>query len=162
MLSTNIENIYINEIMRKDVFIIYEDQSIFEASVLMDNKSIGILPVVNRSEKLVGMLTDRDIVTRCCAIGKDIKNTKIKEIMSINPTSATTDMDCRTAMLLIGTGLRRMPIVEQGKVVGIISLADFAKIIDHQIQEGIIEKPCPILHGLVQKLKRTSHHQLIS
>lgn len=159
-MSLNLEDISISEIMQKDVSVLYEDQNVFEDSVLMSSKSIGTLPVIDKSGNLVGMLTDRDIVVRCCAFGKDIRKTNVREIMTPNPVKTVPSHACKDATYLMGElGLRRLPIVEHEKLVGIISISDFAKAVDCQTNDGFVQQPTSVIHGLLRKLQTTSHYK---
>ena len=77
--------------------------------------------------KLCGVLTDRDMVTRCLAAGRLPENTKVREIMTAKVIAATPDMDTAVAAHLMGRQqIRRLPVVENGRLCGMISLGDLA------------------------------------
>lgn len=157
-MLNNLETTSVKEIMRKNVYSICEEQNIFEASVLMNSKSVGALPVVDKHGNLLGMLTDRDIVTRCCALGRDIRKTKVKEIMSVNPYKTVPNHACKDVAYLMGElGVRRLPIVENTKLTGIISLSDFAKVLDCQQNDEMPKHQNSICVGLIRKLQKSSH-----
>ena len=123
----------VKDLMQKDVYSVYVDSTVFEASVLMASKNIGTLPVVKRDSKsvdtLIGIINDRDIVTKCVAIGKDPKKTKVCECMTPNPVRIVPSATCNDAVRLMSElHVRRLPVVEKEKLVGIISLADIASI----------------------------------
>lgn len=121
----------IKELMQRNFYSVDIDSSIFSASVLMASKNIGILPVVKRDRGLegllVGIINDRDIVTRCIAVGRDPKKTKVSECMTPNPIRIVPSATCDDAVkLMTELGVRRLPVVERDRLVGIISLGDVA------------------------------------
>ena len=123
----------VKELMQKNVYSVDVNSTIFDASVFMANKSIGSLPVVKRGgtldDLLAGIINDRDIVTRCVAIGKDPKKTKVCECMTPNPIRIVPSATCDDAVkLMCELGVRRLPVVERDRLVGIISLADIASV----------------------------------
>ena len=88
---------------------------------------LGALPVCSADGKPVGLLTDRDIVTRCLAAGRDPGRTLVREIMSRNAVTAEGDMDTSAAAALMGRlQIRRLPVVEQGRLQGMVTLGDLA------------------------------------
>lgn len=88
---------------------------------------LGALPVCAVDGKPVGLLTDRDIVTRCLAAGRDPGRTLVREIMSRNAVTAEGDMDTSAAAALMGRlQIRRLPVVEQGRLQGMVTLGDLA------------------------------------
>lgn len=88
---------------------------------------LGALPVCSDDGKPVGLLTDRDIVTRCLAAGRDPGRTLVREIMSRNAVTAEGDMDTSAAAALMGRlQIRRLPVVEQGRLQGMVTLGDLA------------------------------------
>ena len=119
----------VKEIMQENIFTAHPNQTIFDASVLMAVQDIGTLPVVKEDGTLVGILTDRDIVTRCTATNKDIYKTNVFECMTPNPVRTVSSAPIQDAMgLMAELGTRRLPVIEQDKLVGIISLADIANV----------------------------------
>ena len=147
----------VKEIMGNEVFCIFPDQTVFDASVLMATKGIGTLPVTKEDGTLVGILTDRDIVTRCNALGKDQRKTKIYECMSVNPVRAVPSTTLPDAIFLMSEyGIRRLPIVENDKLIGIISMSDIAKVSDKCPNEKHPHDSC-ILLEFARGLQKTSH-----
>ena len=75
----------------------------------------------------MGVLTDRDLVVRCVASGKRPENTKVRDVMSGRVITAFPEMDAGVAAHLMGREqIRRLPVVEQGKLCGIVSIGDLA------------------------------------
>ena len=115
-------HIKVREIMQVTVYSVYPSQDVFDASVLMATHGVGSLPVVKEDGTLVGILTDRDIVVRCNAIGKDLYKTKVFECMTSNPIRTVPSSTLFDAMTLMAEyGVRRLPIIERDKLVGFIS-----------------------------------------
>lgn len=151
------EHSHISEIMRKDVTTIYESQSVYDASVLMTNKNIGMLLVVKQDNTLIGTITDRDIVTHCISQKKDINKTKVKDCITRFPCRGVPSMSCQEAMSLMAScGLRRLPIVKNGEVLGVVSIADMAKLFAYCPNTNCRKDDC-ILIKLAKSLQRTSH-----
>ena len=100
--------------------------SIREAARRMREEDIGDV-VVEKAGKLCGIVTDRDIVVRGVAEGKNVESTNLESICSKEITSVSADQSDEDAIRLMRQkAIRRLPVVENGKVVGIISLGDLA------------------------------------
>lgn len=98
------------------------------------------IPIVD-GEKLVGMITDRDLVIRGIAEKKP-GSTKVEEVMSDDLITVTADMTAKEASdLMAEHQIRRLPVVEGKNLIGIVSLGDFAvrKMIDHQAGKALSE-----------------------
>jgi len=117
----------ISEIMTSDVQIAAPDDTIQEAARKMEEADIGFLPV-GENDKLVGMLTDRDIALRAVAQGKDPKKTKVRDVMTKRVLYCTADEDVEDAASnMAELRIRRLPIVDQDKrLVGVVSIGDIA------------------------------------
>ncbi|MCB2290459.1 CBS domain-containing protein [Clostridium sp. CS001] len=116
----------ISEIMTKDVISLSVDDTAQHAAKLMKEHNIGAIPV-GLEEKVVGIITDRDIVLRCIAENKDIKTQKVREIMTSNPVLGDSNMNVDDAIRIMGERqIRRLPIVQSNKLIGIVSLGDLA------------------------------------
>ncbi len=121
----------VQDVMSKQVVTCSPQDYVNEVAEQMRSLDIGCLPVVSKN-KLVGMITDRDIVTR--AVAKDVKckveDVMTKSVISVSPQDTTVD-----ASNLMGENqVRRLPVVEDGTLVGFVSLADLAFPFPH-IQE---------------------------
>ena len=100
--------------------------SVVEAARLMREEHIGSLPIID-NEQLVGMITDRDITTRVVAEAADPKLTSVGDVSSGDPISVEPDKDLEEALLLMARHqVRRLPVVDNGKLVGIVAQADIA------------------------------------
>lgn len=118
-------NLKIKEIMTTDVRSISANDSISEAVNIMKQLDIGAVPVLDNS-LLVGIITDRDIVLRGIAAGKSMEES-VSTVMTKDITTVTPDMDVhKVADLMASKQIRRLPIVENGRLVGIVSIGDMA------------------------------------
>ncbi|MCS0652169.1 CBS domain-containing protein [Cytobacillus firmus] len=99
--------------------------NVYEVAVKMKELNVGAIPIVD-NDKLVGMITDRDIVLRCVA-EKHPASSKVEDIMSSHLVTVSRDTESREAARLMAEHqIRRLPVVEGDKLVGIVSLGDFA------------------------------------
>lgn len=116
------------EIMNSGIQTIGEDQSLAEAATLMRDLGVGSLPVQSADGALTGIITDRDIVVRACAEGRDLATTAAGELAQGIVSTIGPDEPAETIVDLMGTQqVKRMPVVEDGTVIGIISEADLAR-----------------------------------
>ena len=116
----------IKDIMTRQVVSIHPGESIEVAARTMTHYNIGALPVCANG-KLCGMLTDRDIVTRCLAANRQPASTLVRNVMTEQVTSVRPDMETGVAAHLMSRlQIRRLPVVEDGKLCGMVSLGDLA------------------------------------
>ena len=104
------------------------EASICDVAKLMGDNHIGCVPVCEKSGKIVGIVTDRDIILRGIACDKDNKTTPISEIMTTEVIKASPDTDINSvADIMAKNQIRRVPIVLDEKVVGIVTLGNLAQ-----------------------------------
>lgn len=119
------------EIMTKRPKCVTPDTPLREAARLMKEQDVGVLPVVDRagSDRLVGIVTDRDIAIRHVAEGHDSSSCPVREAMTSNVRTAREDDDIDHVMDLMGKEqVRRIPVVdERGDLVGIVAQADIVR-----------------------------------
>lgn len=116
----------ISEIMTKDVISLSVDDTAQRAAELMKVNNIGSIPI-NTKDRVVGIVTDRDIVLRCVAEGKDIKVQKVRDIMTSNPVLADENINVDDAARIMSERqIRRLPITCKNELVGMLSLGDLA------------------------------------
>lgn len=115
------------EIMTQNVTTATREMSVGEVARLMRDGDMGSIPVVEENKKLVGIITDRDIVVRVVAEEKDL-NTKIGDVMTTEVFSVAANDFVFEAIRLMGDRqVRRIPVVgSAGELVGIIAMADVA------------------------------------
>ncbi len=115
----------LKEVMTTNVEYCTPDDNLFEAAIKMKRLNVGAIPVCE-DEHLLGMLTDRDIVLRGVA-EKRPNSSSVKKVMSDHLVTGDPGMDVdRAAQLMAEKQIRRLPIVDNGKLVGIVSLGDLA------------------------------------
>ena len=116
----------VGDVMTPDVESATSSQVLRDAARLMKAGDFGSMPVVEQG-RLVGMLTDRDIVVRAIAEGLDANTTPVGDVASRNLVMATPDQDLDEALALMAQHrVRRLPVVEDGMLVGVLSQADVA------------------------------------
>lgn len=116
----------IREVMTPKVQAVREEQPLIEAARLMKTEDVGSLPVV-QDGRLVGTLTDRDIVLRAVAEGADMKAVRVGDIASRETVTVSPDQELDEALSLMAKHrVRRLPVVENGALVGILAQADVA------------------------------------
>lgn len=108
----------------QSVVAVTADTSIAEAASLMRNARVGALMVVEET-KLVGIFTERDALYRVLAIGIDPNTTRVADVMTKSPSTASPDKPFGHALhIMYERGFRHVPVVEQGRPVGMISARD--------------------------------------
>jgi len=118
----------VKECMCGDICYCMPDTKISDVAKMMNEKHIGCIPVCNNENCVVGILTDRDIILRSVACGKDVNTTKVSEIMTCNTTCCDSNDDISNVTKTMGdVGIRRIPVTENGKLVGMLTIGDFAK-----------------------------------
>ena len=118
----------LREIMTDKVVRIHPEESVSVAARMFTHYNIGILPVCDGRGNVCGLVTDRDLVVRCIASGRNPAATPVREVMTRNVISANSDMDVGVAAHLMGRQqVRRLPIIENGKLCGLVSLGDMAQ-----------------------------------
>ncbi|WP_102344885.1 CBS domain-containing protein [Bacillus sp. Marseille-P3661] len=117
----------LRNIMSSQVFTVSENDTCQKAASIMSEHNIGALPVVNNSGEVIGMITDRDITLRTTAQGENAQ-TPVSQVMTAQKiVQATPDMDVHeAAQLMAQQQIRRLPVVENGQVVGMVALGDLA------------------------------------
>jgi CBS domain-containing protein len=116
----------VKDIMSTDVACIGLEDSIQKAAQLMKRYDVGSIPVCRQGE-VVGIVTDRDIALRSVADGQDTTNQTVGEVMSQNLVMGEPDMNVHEAAQMMSQNqIRRLPIVNNGHLVGIVALGDIS------------------------------------
>lgn len=114
----------LKDIMSQEIACANSNDSIEKAAQLMKQYNVGSIPICSQ-DKVIGIVTDRDIALRSVANGQ--YNQSIGDIMTQNPVTGTPDMDVHEAAKLMGEKqIRRLPVVENNSLVGIVSLGDIS------------------------------------
>ena len=123
-----------NEVMTKNPVCCLPNDAVIKAAELMKSENIGSIPVIEneRTQKLVGIVTDRDLALKIVAQGRDAKSTNVEAVMTHKVVTCFADDDLQKALdAMAEHQLRRIPVVDSdNKIVGIIAQADVATRID--------------------------------
>lgn len=132
----------VREVMHPKAKVINFNHTIEEAARLMESEDCGSIPV-EKDDKMIGMVTDRDIAIRVVAHGKDPRTTKVRDVMSEGINYCYEDDDIQdVGKKMTGRQHRRLPVVDKNKrLVGMISLSDIAnKANDAKLSHEILSK----------------------
>ena len=117
----------LRDVMTHPVIRIQEEETVAVAARMLTRYNIGALPVCGRDGRLRGLVTDRDIVTRCLASGRAPEKTMVKDVMTGTVVTARADMNTALAASLMGREqIRRLPVTENGRLCGMVSLGDLS------------------------------------
>lgn len=118
----------VKELMNPSPITVEPGSSAALAAKLISRNNVGALPVCGADRRLRGVVTDRDIVLRCVAPEEDPAQTQVREIMTRYPATLSPGDDCKeAARLMAEKQVRRLPVVDNGRLVGILSLSDLAR-----------------------------------
>lgn len=116
----------LGDIMTANPRVARPDDAVFQVARMMRDEDVGSIPIVE-GDGLVGIITDRDIAIKVVAEGTDPKQAVVREYMSEDPVTGTPRMSDQEALVLMGREqIRRLPVVDQGRLVGIVALGDLA------------------------------------
>jgi CBS domain-containing protein len=131
------------DIMHPGAQWIYREETLDRAAQLMQRLDVGALPVSDENERLCGIITDRDIVVKCVALGQDPAQVRCADLCEGTPrwvdASAGVDEVLRD---MESRRIRRMPVVEDKRLVGMISEADLAAHLSEQQLGEFVERIC--------------------
>src|SRR5881392_3812064 len=117
----------VRDVMTPGVRTLSPSQSLAEAAEVMKGEDVGSVPVVQEG-RLAGIVTDRDIVTRAVAERRDPQTVKVDEVASRELVTVEPEQDLDEALALMARHqVRRLPVVEEGQLVGILAQADVAR-----------------------------------
>ncbi len=103
----------------------------------MHQHAVGTLVVVNELREVVGIVTDRDLVARVLAKGRDPSQTALREVMTIAPKTVSPETSIETALLIMRTGrFRRVPVVDaENRLVGLVTLDDVLMLLGEELAQ---------------------------
>ncbi len=118
----------VKQVMNRQVIAVSPEEPVSVAARLMTRHNVGALPVRDRDGSLCGILTDRDVVTRCVALERPLQETSVARVMTARvatvPPTASLD---QAAALLSREQVRRLPVVEGRRLVGMVTLSDLSR-----------------------------------
>lgn len=141
----------IQNVMSTNVASVNTEDTVEVAARLLSRRNIGVLPVTGADGRLKGILTDRDIVLRCVAASFDPALTKVRQVMTANPITLRPEDEVESASALMAQRqIRRLPVTEDGKLVGMVSLGDLA------VQPDYTTEAAECLSDICENLRRSS------
>ena len=134
----------ISDVMTKNPVVAVASDTVDKVAKLMRSQDIGPVPIVqdHNNRKLIGIVTDRDLVVKVMAEGRDAKSTRVEEVMTRNPVSVREGDDLKKALdVMSHHQVRRVPVVDNNDhIVGIIAQADVANTEDPKTTGKVVEQ----------------------
>jgi CBS domain-containing protein len=116
------------DIMTPDATCAGENESLADAARKMTDLNVGSLPICGDDDRLKGMITDRDIVTKAVAAGRDPASVRVGELAQGKPVTIGADDDVAEVLQTMASHkVRRLPVIDGHKLVGIVAIADVAR-----------------------------------
>lgn len=117
----------VKDCMCNKVYCVTPTNTIKDCAKLMSDNHVGCIPVCDNANNVVGLVTDRDVILRSIACDKDVNSTPVSDIMTCKVCCCTPDTDIEQAEKIMSENqIRRLPVIENNKIVGIITLGDLA------------------------------------
>lgn len=136
----NPKHIHVHQAMSRDAVVVLGTETVAEAARTLESCDIGAAPICSEG-RLVGMITDRDIVTKVVALGRDPQTTFARELGGGTPVVVDAhDSIEHAARTMEHHGVRRLPVIEDDRVVGMISQADIAQRLGAERAGTLLEK----------------------
>ncbi|WP_067469482.1 CBS domain-containing protein [Nocardia amamiensis] len=119
------------DIMKPGAQWITKEETVERAARLMDELGVGSLVIADENERMCGIVTDRDIVVKCIAHGKSPSKTRVADLCEATPRWVDADADIEVVLdEMESNRVKRMPVIENKRLVGMISEADLARHLD--------------------------------
>tara|TARA_B110001452_G_scaffold97579_1_gene80718 strand:- start:116 stop:550 length:435 start_codon:yes stop_codon:yes gene_type:complete len=129
---------FLNQNKNRQIWTISKDQSVIQALILMSEKNIGAIIIIDNNYFPIGIFSERDYARKVILKGQNSKDTLLDEVMTKELITVTSDFKIDQCMeLMIEHRIRHLPILENKKVVGIISIGDVLKIMIKEQKELI-------------------------
>lgn len=134
----------IKDIMTRNLIFVSPDNNIKQVAEIMRDKSIGVVLILDQNNKLSGMISERDIITKVVAFKLDPSEILVKDVMTRNLITGNQEMtDMEASMLMSEKRIKKLPIVENNQVIGIITQTDLMKVTLDRMEKivmGMIEE----------------------
>ena len=131
------------DVMHAGAKCIGQHESLKRAAELMRDLDVGSLPICGDDDRLHGIITDRDIVTRCVAEGADPAATTAGELAKGTPVTVNSGTDINAVLQAMEENqIKRVPVIEDRRLVGMISHADISKHLPQQAVGEVVEALC--------------------
>ena len=130
----------IKDVMTQSPVTCEPDATVVDVAKLMEREDVGPIPVVE-GDRLVGIVTDRDLVLRVIAPGRDPQQTSVKDVISKDIVTVSPDEDLERALsVMTEKQVRRVPVVEGERLVGIVAQADVARAADEERTGEVVQQ----------------------
>lgn len=137
----------IRDIMSKNIVYVSDDNNVKQIAEIMRDKSIGVVLVLDQNQKPCGMVSERDIITKVVAFRLDPSEIKVKDVMSRNLITGKPEMtDLEASMFMSERKIKKLPIVDNGNIVGIITQTDLMKVTLDRMEKIVL--------GMIEETKR--------
>ncbi|MFF9481862.1 CBS domain-containing protein [Streptomyces sp. NPDC014733] len=131
------------EIMHTGATCVKEDDTLADAAVRMSELDVGALPICGPDDRLHGIVTDRDIVVKCLAKGKDPHRMTAGHLAQGKPVTIDADTECEQVLRTMEDHrIRRVPVIDDHRLVGMISEADIARHLPEKQVGHFVEEIC--------------------
>ena len=128
------------DIMTAGAECVNEDETLLEAAKKLRTLDVGALPICGRDDRLKGMLTDRDIVTKAIALGKDVTTTLVGTLAQGKPVTIGADDSVDEALQTMKDhAVRRLPVIDGHDLIGVVSLGDLATNVEDEDVGDLVE-----------------------
>ncbi|MEG2353447.1 MAG: CBS domain-containing protein [Clostridium sp.] len=128
---------YVKDIMTINIISVDADSPIQSVAKIMRDNHIGLVPVCDEGNNVIGVITDRDIVLRYVAEDENNKQQVVRNIMTSNPTLISRDITLKEATdVMARKRIRRLPVIDKSGVIGMISLGDISQEEEEKINVG--------------------------
>jgi len=125
----------VKDCMNPHVITVSPEENAAVAARLMSRHNVGVLPVCARDGSLCGIVTDRDLILRCVAVNRPAEETAVDRIMTTRVTSVTPNTSLtKAADCMAREQVRRLPVVDGRRLVGMISLGDLSHREDYSLE----------------------------
>lgn len=141
----------VKEVMNRDVKTVRSTDTVKEAAKLMTEKKIGSLVVVSGMGEVIGIITEKDVISKIVVFGRNADEVKVEEIMSKNIITASPNNTLEEAAnLMTEKKIKKLPVVEDGSLVGIITASDliaYEKELIGKISTILVSSPLKKIGG---------------
>ncbi len=128
----------VRQLMQKELITCSPSATVHDAAAKMKEHNVGSVLIVEEGWKLKGILTDRDITLTVAADSKDPRTTYVYDVMTPDPITVNAQADVDSALRIMNkANIRRLPVTEDGKLVGLLSSADLAAEIKEEFSQFI-------------------------
>ena len=127
-------------IENQELFTLSPSDSVRDAVRVMAERKIGAV-LIKRDDQLAGIFTERDVLTRIVDAGLDANTTKLAEVMTVDPdTLAPSDRAVDALMKMSSRGYRHLPVVDEGQLVGIVSIRDIFGAVQKELESDLAQR----------------------